>query len=374
MAEKDLYGLLGVGKNATPEEIKKAYRKLARRYHPDVNPGNADAEERFKAISEAHDILSDPEKRKIYDEFGYDALQAGFDAERARAYQRGATGSGGFTADPFTHSHGTRFTHFEDLFGDLFGAGRPDQAPAGADLTTTVEIGLLDAIRGVSMDLEVDRPLVCDACHGSGSDPNSQVQCPDCKGQGRVRIGQGPIAMDRICGRCGGQGRISMNPCVSCGGRGQVSRRERLRVRIPPGVDEGSRVRVAGKGGPGIEGGVAGDLYLVIRLKPHAQLERRGYDLHMNLPISVGEALRGATIQVPTPHGEVRVKVPPGSQSGKLLRIRSYGVPQGKSNRRGDLYLRLMVHVPAEAGEEARKAAEVLDSLYRTNLRTDLHF
>jgi molecular chaperone DnaJ len=374
MPDKDLYGILGVGKTATPEEIKKAYRKLARRYHPDVNPGNTEAEERFKAISEAHDVLGDPEKRKIYDEFGYDALQAGFDAERARAYQHGTAGSGGFTADPFASGRGTRFAHFEDLFGDLFGAEGPNETRAGVDLTTTVDIGLVDAIRGVSMDLEIDRPQPCSVCHGSGRDPSSQAQCPDCNGQGRVRVGQGPIAMDRICSRCGGQGRVSLRPCASCGGRGQVGRRERLRVHIPPGVDEGSRVRVAGKGGPGADGAVAGDLYLLVHLKPHSQLERRGHDLYMNLPISVGEALLGATIQVPTPHGEVRVKVPPGSQSGKLLRIRSYGVPHGKSEKRGDLYLRLMVQVPEEAGEEARKAAEILDSSYRTKLRGDLHF
>lgn len=371
MPEKDLYAILGVGRTATTEEIKKAYRKLARRYHPDVNPGNKEAEERFKAISEAHDILSDPEKRKIYDEFGIEGLQSGFDPDRARAYQRAASWSTG--QGPFSGSGAERFTRFEDIFGDFFG-GMAGQAQVGADLETGIEIDLLDAIRGISTEVEIERPMPCPACAGSGHDPTSEVQCASCGGRGRMRVGQGPIALERLCSRCGGEGRMALRPCSPCAGRGMVSQRERLRVHIPPGVDTGSRVRVAGKGAAGVRGGPAGDLYLVVRVRPHPYLERRGHDLYMDVGVTVAEALLGGTIQVPTPHGQVRVKVPPGSQSGKLLRIRGYGVPRGKGLARGDLYLRLMVRVPADGGEEARRAAQALESSYRKNVRADLRF
>lgn len=373
MAEKDLYALLGVSKTATADQIKKAYRKLARRYHPDVNPGNAEAEERFKAISEAHDVLTDTEKRKVYDEFGYDALQSGFDPERARAYQRAASSSWNTDPDGFSEAQGGRFSRFEDIFGDVLGAAGMQQHN-GADLETSLEISFLEAIRGVSTELEIERPQTCAVCDGSGRDKRTESQCPDCNGRGRVRVGQGPIALDRVCPRCGGDGRISSHPCPECGGRGQVSRRERLRIHIPPGVDTGSRVRVAGKGGRGARGGVPGDLYIVVRVKPHPLLERRDHDLYMDVPVTVGEALLGTTIQVPTPHGEVRVKVPPGSQSGKRLRIRGYGVSLSKGSERGDLYLRLMAHVPTDGGEETRKAAQALEACYHENVRADLRF
>jgi molecular chaperone DnaJ len=369
MSEKDLYQILGVAKGATNNEIKKAYRKLARRYHPDVNPGNPEAEERFKQVSEAHDVLTDPEKRKVYDEFGYDALQSGFDPERARA-AREAAASWSATGDRFSGSG--RFHRFEDIFGDFFADEATTGHGRGGDLEASLHIGLLDAIRGISTEFEIDRPENCTNCGGTGRDRAAEMQCPECEGRGRVRLGQGPISMERMCSRCGGAGRVSTKPCSVCHGSGQTSGHEKLRVHIPAGVDTGSRVRVSGKGIPGRGGSPSGDLYIVIRVTPHPLLERRERDLYMDVPVTVGEALLGASIDVPTPHGQVRVKVPPGSQSGKLLRVRSHGVPNLKGEGRGDLYLRLLVQVPKQVGDDVRKAAEVIDSVYSGDIRGEL--
>jgi len=372
MAAKDLYAILGVNRSATTDEIKKAYRKLARRHHPDVNPGNKEAEERFKEISQANDVLSDPEKRKLYDQFGIEGLQAGFDPNQARAYREWQARRETAGADDGSTGGGFgRYSNFEDIFGDIFGGAGRAGPQAGQDTEASMEVDLLDAVRGLSTQLTIDRPEVCATCHGSGSDPASQEVCPECQGKGHVKVGRGPVAFDRACPRCGGVGRIGTRPCATCGGRGQTTQRERLNVRIPPGVDTGSRVRIAGKGAPGHDGGPPGDLYIVIHVKPHPLLERRGNDLYFDVPISVGEATLGATITVPTPDGNVRVKVPPGSQSGKLLRIRGHGVPALKGGKRGDLYIRLMIQVPAD-GERLREAIQTVESAYGKDLRSDL--
>ncbi|GIW45394.1 MAG: chaperone protein DnaJ [Candidatus Binatia bacterium] len=371
MAEKDLYAILGVPRNASQDEIKRAYRKLARRYHPDVNPGNKEAEEKFKEISEAHEILSDPEKRKLYDEFGMAGLQAGFDAERARAYeqwqrQQREAGAG------FSSGFG-RFESFEDIFSDLFGERmRPGPRP-GADLETEVEVDLLDVIRGRTMEISLQRPSVCTSCQGTGEDLSAATTCSECLGSGRIQAARGPVRFSRTCPRCGGSGRISTRACPKCGGAGETVQAERLQVRIPPGVEDGSRVRLAGKGAPGAHGGPPGDLYLRVRVRPHPLLERRGDDLYMNVPITVGEAISGAAITVPNPAGgAIRVQVPAGSQSGKLLRIRGRGVPHLHGGGAGDLYLRLMIHVPPADNEAVRQAAKVLDEHTRPNPRDSL--
>lgn len=371
MPEKDLYAILGVPRNASQEEIKRAYRKLARRYHPDVNPGNKEAEEKFKEISEAHEILSDPEKRKLYDEFGMAGLQAGFDAERARAYEQWQQQQREF-ARGFGGGFG-RFESFEDIFSDLFGErARPGPRP-GADLETEVEIDLLDAVRGRTMEISLQRPEICGTCLGSGEDIASSTTCGECLGSGRIQVARGPVRFARTCPRCGGVGRISTRACPKCAGSGQTVQIERLQVRIPPGVDEGSRVRLQGKGAPGAHGGPAGDLYLRVHVRPHALLERRGDDLYMNVPITVGEAISGASITVPNPAGgSLRVQVPPGSQSGKLLRIRGRGVPHLHGGGAGDLYLRLMIHVPTQDSQAVREAARTLDEQTRPHPRDQL--
>lgn len=322
MAKRDLYGILGVERTASAEEIKKAYRKLARKYHPDINPGDKAAEERFKELSFAHDVLSDPEKRALYDEFGEEGLQPGFNAQRARAYtQWGRQGGFQFNTRP-TARAGRRSTSsfaFEDLFSDVFGAfhrGEREKSTSqrGEDLEYTLELDLLEAARGGSKTIVVQRPV-------------------------------------------GGQ-----------------STTERLTVKIPAGIDEGARIRLAGKGAVGSTRGPAGDLYLQVRIRPHPYLERKGLDLFLDLPVTVGEALHGATVTVPTLTGDVKIKIPPGSQSGRKLRLKGRGIMDEKTRAGGDLYVRLLIQIPANGSERARHAADVLESCYGENPRTHLHF
>ena len=367
MTEKDLYAALGVPRTASADDIKKRYRKLARKHHPDVNPGNREAEERFKSVSEAYDILGDPEKRKLYDEFGMAGVQSGFDADKARAYREQA--QAWQSADGQQSGFGG-YANFEDLFGDIFRErGAPEQPARGGDFESELEIGLLDAVRGLSTTIAIQRPEVCPTCGGNGADPASATACPECKGEGRVRVGQGPVAFTRTCPRCGGAGRISVRPCPTCNGSGRRTTTERLTVHIPAGVDEGSRVRVAGKGVAGGPGVPAGDLFIRVRIRPHPLLERRGHDLYMELPVTVGEALAGASIEVPTPDAPVRVKVPPRSQAGRQLRVRGHGVPHLRGTERGDLYLKLVVYVPESESAAALEAARALDAAYASSPR-----
>lgn len=341
MAKKDLYQVLGTGRTASPEDIKKAYRKLARKHHPDVNPGNKEAEERFKEISFAYDVLGDAEKRKLYDEFGEEGLQPGFDPQKMREYKAWSSG-GGFQ---FGGRGGDRSaSSFEDFLGDLFGGGGFSRGPGGTrvelgeDLEYVLDLDLLEAVRGASKTISVQRP----------------TPCPTCRGTGRQANGKG-------------------KPCPHCGGSGRVTTSERLTVKIPAAVDEGSRIRLAGKGASRTPGGPAGDLYLGIRIRPHPSLERKGPDLFLDLPITVGEAVSGATVTVPTPSGEVKLKIPAGSQSGQKLRLKGKGVTDPKTHTSGDLYVKLMIQIPDNGGESARQAADALESYYSENPRKNLH-
>ena len=355
--EKDLYSVLGVARSASADEIKKAYRKLARKHHPDLNPGNKQAEERFKEVSVAHDVLTDPDKRKLYDEFGMEGLQPGFDPGRAREYKRWAdSGHGfafrteggpfeGFEFDPGGRSRrGRRATEeersFSDIINEMFGGGAgggETAAPArGQDVEYPIEVDFLDALRGTQTAVTVRRPAPCPQCNGTG--------------------------------------RQGMRACTRCGGTGVIEQRERLTVKIPPGVGDGSRVRVKGKGGVGTRG-TPGDLYFVVKLRPHPLISRDGRDLTIEVPITVGEAIRGATIQVPTPDGTVRLKVPTGSQSGHRLRLSGRGVPDPKGGKPGDLYVRLMVQVPTNgAADRLGDAVEALEEAYTENPRARLAF
>lgn len=366
MAEKDLYGIIGVPRTADADVIKKAYRKLARKHHPDVNPGNKDAESRFKEISDAYDVLGDPAKRKLYDEFGSAGVQAGFNPEAAREYRRYQEGR---AAGPETSRGFGGYSRFEDIFGDIFtGAGGDGGHQPGTDVESEMEIDLLDAIRGVSTTVSLQRPHPCSDCNGRGADMRSGKECPDCGGRGQVRV-KGPVSFSRTCPRCGGIGRVEVRACPKCGGAGQTMTTERLSVRIPRGVDTGSRVRVAGKGSTGTGRGESGDLYIRVKVRPHPLLERKGDDLYLDIPISVTEAVSGGSITVPTPETSVQVQVPPGSQSGRLLRVRGHGVPHLKGEGKGDLYLRLMIHVPEQVDDTVRGAAAQLQAAYRANLR-----
>ncbi len=374
----DFYTILGVSKGASRDEIKKAYRKLARKWHPDLNPGNSEAERKFKDISRAYDALGSDEKRKLYDEFGEEGLQSGFDAEKAREYKQwGSTdqqeGGPGGAASGFGRYHS-----YEDVFGDLFGFGSSgggfqETGPGrGRDAEHEMTIGLLEALRGFHTELAMQRPQKCEACGGSGMDPNVKMTtCPACGGSGRLNVAEGPMQFTRACPRCGGHGQIG-TPCARCGGSGRVMGTERIRVTIPAGIREGSRVRVAGKGEPGRNGGPSGDLYLVVHVKPHPVLTREGDNLHMEVPVTVREVMAGGSITVPTVDGPLQVKVPPKSQSGQVLRLKGKGALNAKTGKRGDLMLRLVVRVPRTEDPDGLRAAAEMDALYDRDVRGDL--
>ena len=373
MAERDFYKILGVARGASNDEIRKAYRKLARKYHPDINPGNREAENKFKDISVAYEVLSDSKKRKLYDEFGEAGLASGFDAEKARAYQQWqqeSASTGG--------THTFEFNDLDDL-GELFGglggifggrgrARRSGPRP-GQDIEAALEIDFLDAVRGFQTTLNLQRPVACEVCHGSGS--KGTTVCPVCNGTGNQSTGQGPTRFRRTCQRCSGTGRLPGDPCGNCRGSGRVLRTERVTVNIPPGAETGKRIRVPGKGEAGLQGAAPGDLYIIPRVRAHPLLDRSGNDVTMELPITVGEAIRGATIEVPTPVGSVKVKVPRGTQSGQRLRIAGKGVQGHGKAPAGDLYLRLMIRVPKD--EVKQDAIDTIDRAYDKDIRKDIH-
>ncbi len=370
MAEPDYYQILGVARSASQDDIRKSYRKLARKYHPDINPGNKEAENKFKEISGAYDVLSDPQKRKLYDEFGTAGLAPGFDAEKARTYQQwqqqasrsGATGSG---------------FDFGDIFGDLgdlFGRTRRTAETGtirGGDIEAAMDIDFLDAVRGFQTTLSLQRPVSCDSCHGSGTRSGSAPKtCPECRGTGIKSVARGSVQIRQSCPRCMGTGRLPGDPCPVCGGSGRVLRPDTIRVNIPPGAESGKRIRVRGKGEAGLRGGASGDLYIVPRIRPHPLLTRSGRDLTMDLPITFGEAVHGGNVEVPTPSGSVKVKIPPGAQSGQRLRIKGKGVPSHGAAPAGDLYLRLMISTPK--GKVSQDLAERIDAVYTEDVRRDL--
>lgn len=388
-AVKDPYATLGVAKNASAEEIKKAYRKLAKKLHPDVNPGDKKAEERFKDVSAAFEVIGDPKRRALYDEFGEVALSHGFDEEKAkkfREYQRAASaaggggGSGGFEGFSGGGFDPSDFGDLGSMFGDLFtqrrqGASRRrvTQPAVGDDVEASIEVDLRDAVLGAERDITVQRPAVCPECKGSGAKPGTKPQqCPQCGGSGEVKVAGG--LMRATCPRCQGSGEIK-EPCPRCGGEGTVLEAAHLRVKIPPGVETGSRVRLAGQGSPGERGGESGDLYLRITVRPHPTVRVDGRDLSLDLPISVAEALQGAEVTAPTFEGPVKLKIPPGSQSGRRLRLRGRGLPALRAGAtgapRGDLYVVLQIVLPPDSAK-ARAAAAELQKLYPPDVRQDV--
>jgi len=352
--QKDLYTVLGVARDASTDDVKKAYRKLARKYHPDLNPGNKQAEERFKDVSFAHDVLSDPDKRKLYDEFGAEGLQPGFDPTRAREYRRWAdsghgfsfrqgAGGPGFDFESFgTGSRGRRRAEdergFADILNEMFGSGLGGGGAAeegGQDIEYPLEVDFWDAVRGTRTAVTVRRP----------------TSCPQCRGTGRQ----------------------NRRACTRCGGTGHVEEREKLTVKIPAGVNDGARVRVKGKGGAARGGSKPGDLYFVVKVRPHPHIRRDGKDLTIEVPVTIGEAMLGSTITVPTPDARVQLKIPKGSQSGQRLRLSGRGVPDAKGGAPGDLYVRLMVQVPKNGGaERLREAVETLEHAYDESPRANL--
>ena len=373
MAAQDYYQILGVPRTGSADDIRKAYRKLARTYHPDINPGDKTAEEKFKDLSVAHEVLGDPEKRKRYDEFGEEGLAPGFDPEKARAYQQWRRQSAQ-TGGDFKFETGD----FTDLFGsagvdEFFRRGSAGErgAARGEDIETEMDIEFLDAVKGFQANFVLQRPVACHICNGTGAKPIAGANiCHECRGTGWKTISRGSVGLRQTCPRCRGSGRISAAPCGTCAGSGRVVRKETIRVNIPPGAETGKRIRVPGKGASGGRGGPPGDLYIVPRVREHPLFTRSGRDLTMELPIMIGEALRGATVAIPTPTGSVKVKIPAGAQSGQLLRIKGKGVAAHRSEAAGNLYLRLMVRLP-KAGVP-KEAVDRIDAAYDEDIRKDL--
>ncbi len=353
MAKEDYYELLGVGKSATAEELKKAYRKKAVQYHPDKNPGNKEAEEMFKKVSEAYDVLNDPEKRAAYDRYGHAAFQGGMGGGG------GARGPGGGFHDPMDL--------FREIFGqrggggfeDMFGGGGRDDGRDGADLRYDLEITLEEAARGAEKEISFRKNVTCERCDGNGAEPGSKrVKCPTCGGHGEVIASQGFFKIRRTCPTCQGAGVKIEKPCTACRGEGRTPKTTKLNVRIPPGVDSGSRLRSAGNGEAGLAGGQAGDLYIMLHVKEHDLFERQEDNLFCEIPIKFTLAALGGTIEVPTLFGKVSLKIPAGTQSGSTFRLREKGMPSLRGGRQGDQLVRVQVEVPSSLGSEQRKLLE----------------
>jgi molecular chaperone DnaJ len=349
-ATKDLYGALGVPKGASADEIKKAYRKLARQYHPDRNPGDAEAEERFKEVQHAYDVLSDPEKRKAYDRFGSADGRRGFDPSGG-TYDFGDVNIGDLG-------------DLGDLFGGLFGrgAGRQQrvQPQRGADLEVQVNLSFDDSLKGIETKIPVDVETACSDCGGSGAKPGTSPKiCPECRGRGVVSESQGLFALSQPCPRCRGNGTVIEDPCPRCHGSGRERRTKRYSVKIPAGVKDGTRIRLKGKGEAGANGGPAGDLFVVTRVEPSRIYERRGADLVVDVTLSPADAALGTEVDVPTPDGPVSMKVPAGSEHGKLLKIKGRGAPKLKGGK-GDVLARLRLEVPKKLSKKQRELYEEL--------------
>ncbi|HEX4483601.1 MAG TPA: molecular chaperone DnaJ [Solirubrobacteraceae bacterium] len=358
----DYYKTLGVEKKATPEEIKKAYRKLARQYHPDANPDDKNAEARFKEISQAHDVLGDPEKRKQYD-------------SGSGPFATGAGPGGGFGGfGNFDFDASSMGDILSNLFGGAAGGGggraarqrpRPER---GADLEAQVSITFDQAVSGAQVPLQVPMQASCDTCHGTGAKPGTTPSvCPHCEGRGVETQGQGGYSISQPCSRCGGSGTIIEEPCPTCHGSGAVRTIKRLRVNIPAGVRDGSRIRLAGKGEPGRRGGPPGDLYLITHVTPSPVFTRKGENFEVEVPLSIPEALRGADVQVPTLNGAKTLRVKPGTTHGTVQRLRGEGPPKlnsGSPPQRGDLRYRFVIDVPDKLNKEQQAAVEELSKTF----------
>jgi molecular chaperone DnaJ len=384
--KQDYYDLLGVARKASVKDIRAAYRKLARKYHPDLNPGDKSAEEKFKQIQEAYEVLSDTKKRQMYDQFGFNVPGpggapppgggyggaspedihfdfGGFDFGGAGGPGAGAGGAGGGAS-------------FRDLFSQFFRGANAAQASnepdPGTDLEYQIDITFAEAMRGTVKKISFTHLDSCTACHGTGAAPGDEKVCPGCGGSGQVTQVSGKMRFQITCSRCGGSGRLR-TMCRNCGGEGRVARVESLEVRIPPGAQTGSRVRVAGRGNAGIHGAPPGDLYIVMKVEPHPFFDRRGDDLFTVVPITVPEASLGAKVEVPTIDGRAQVRIPPGTNSGKKLRLREKGAPSARhAGKRGDQIVEVQVVVPKPEDERVRNLLKELDKIDHEDPRREI--
>ncbi|MDP9345001.1 MAG: J domain-containing protein [Actinomycetota bacterium] len=364
---RDLYAVLGVDKKASQEDIKKAYRKLARQYHPDRNPGDTAAEERFKQISAAHDILGDAEKRKKYDRGGLSAF---------------GTGPGGFGSHP--PSGGFDAGSFSDILSNLFGGAaggrttgqqrpRGPRAERGRDLEADVSITFAQSVGGTQIPLSVPTSAMCNTCHGTGARPGtSPTVCPRCQGRGIESQGQGLFSISQPCSQCGGTGSIIQDPCPTCAGTGALRTVKKYRVNIPAGVKDGSRVRLAGKGEPGRNGGPAGDLYAVTHVQASPVFARKGDNVEVEVPLTIPEAIRGAEVEVPTLNARKKLRVPAGTKHGTIQRLRGEGPPRLGGKSRGDIHYRFVIDVPGSLSDEQSAAVEKLSQVMNGNPRAKL--
>ncbi|APV51595.1 molecular chaperone DnaJ [Betaproteobacteria bacterium GR16-43] len=349
--KRDYYEVLGVNKDASDEEIKKAYRKLAMKHHPDRNPDSKDAEEKFKEAKEAYEMLSDAEKRRAYDAYGH----AGVNPQMGGG--EGGPGFGGGFAEAFG-----------DIFGDIFGAGGGGRARSnvyrGADLRYNLEIALEQAARGTETKIRIPAMEECEVCHGSGAKPGTQAKtCSTCNGGGTVRLSQGFFSIQQTCPTCHGTGKQITDPCTACRGAGRVKKHKTLQVKIPSGIDEGDRIRLSGEGEAGVNGGPPGDLYVVIHLKEHSVFHREGDDLHCEMPVSFTLAALGGEIDIPTLDGHAKIKVPPETQTGQVFRLRGKGIKGVRSTYPGDLLCQVAIETPVKLTDRQKELLREMEEI-----------
>lgn len=371
MAKRDYYEILGVEQNATEKDLKSAFRRLAKGCHPDSNPGDAEAEQRFKELNEAYDVLKDPQKRAAYDRFGHSAFEQGMGGGRS-----GHPGAG-FGPD-FASSMSDIF---DDLFGEFMGGRRAgggrgrSSRERGADLRYNMEITLDDAFNGKAAEIRVPTSIACETCSGTGAKVGTKPkQCPTCAGMGKVRASQGFFTIERTCPTCHGRGEVIEDPCDSCNGTGRVTKERTLQVNIPAGVEDGTKVRLVGDGEAGLMGGPSGDLYIFLSIKPHSFFQRDGADIFCRVPISMTTATLGGHVEVPTLEGKTsRVKVPEGTESGKQFRLKGKGMPILRSKQVGDLYIQVEVETPKNLNRRQRELLEEFERESRKDTSPESH-
>jgi molecular chaperone DnaJ len=354
MEDKDYYRILGVARDASEDEIKKSYRKVAMQFHPDRNPGNKEAEEKFKVASEAYEVLRDPEKREIYDRYGTEGLKG-----------TGFTGFRGFD---------DIFSAFGDIFEDFFGfgttRGRRARVRQGADLRYDLKISFYDAAFGKETDIEIPRNVVCEICNGTGAKPGTYpTHCPNCKGTGQVTRSQGFFTISTTCGQCQGEGKIILHPCKECRGQGKVRRTKKLQIKIPPGVDNGSKLRIRGEGEPGERGGPPGDLFVFLYVEAHDFFSREGDDIICQIPISFPQAALGTEIEVPTLDGKKNLAIPKGTEGGDILRIKGEGFPRIRGYGRGDEIVQIIVKTPNNLSKRQEELLREFEELSKRKER-----
>ncbi len=352
MSKKDYYETLGVNRDASEDELKKAYRKMAMKFHPDRNPDNPNAEAHFKEAKEAYETLSDAQKRAAYDQYGHAAFEAG--------------GMGG--GNPFGGGAGAQGFDFSDIFGDIFGGGRGgggrSSAQRGSDLRYNLEITLEQAARGTETEIRIPTMAECETCHGSGAKAGTApTTCTTCAGHGQVRMQQGFFSVQQACPRCHGTGKMIASPCKSCNGQGRIKKHKTLSVKIPAGVDTDDRIRLSGEGEMGVNGGPTGDLYVVVNLKPHAVFQRDHNDLHCDMPISFAAAALGGEIEIPTLDGKASIKIPAETQSGKQFRLRGKGIKGIRSSTHGDLHCHVIVETPVNLTDRQKELLREFESI-----------